>query len=186
MKNTIISGWFRIVHWERSSGLLRVADVDELQLFDGGKQICTNHVAVGIADEKLLENRAYGSDLTYIIFIKERKEERHMYVKLMIPGYRVKRLWAGLGKLLLQEKNEVRYFGGAEVLPPPLEGEEENACIQMLAGEEPESARKKLIEHNLRLVVYISQKNLIIRGCGVEDLIWIRMIRELDKGDQYV
>ena len=59
MKNRIISGWFRIVRWERASGLLRVADVDELQLFDGGKRICTNHVAVGIADEKLLENRAY-------------------------------------------------------------------------------------------------------------------------------
>ena len=42
-----------------SSGLLRVVDVDELQLFDGGKRICSNHVAVGIADEKLLENRAY-------------------------------------------------------------------------------------------------------------------------------
>ncbi len=53
---------FRLVPYcslgERS-GLLRVADVDELQLFDGRKRICSNHVAVGIADEKLLENRAY-------------------------------------------------------------------------------------------------------------------------------
>ncbi len=98
-----------------------------------------------------------------------------MYVKLMIPGYRVKRLWAGLGKLLLQEKNEVHYIGGAEVLPPPLEGEEENACIQMLAGEEPESARKKLIEHNLRLVVYIAKK-FDNTGVGVEDLISIGTI----------
>ena len=81
-----------------------------------------------------------------------------MYVKLMIPGYRVKRMWAGLGRFFLQQRNEVHYIGGTEVLPPPLAGEEENACIQMLVGEHPEAARKKLIEHNLRLVVYIAKK----------------------------
>lgn len=98
-----------------------------------------------------------------------------MYVKLMIPGYRVKRMWAGLGRFFLQQRNEVHYIGGTEVLPPPLAGEEENACIQMLVGEHPEAARKKLIEHNLRLVVYIAKK-FDNTWVGVEDLISIGTI----------
>lgn len=98
-----------------------------------------------------------------------------MYVKLMIPEYRMKGIWAGLGKLFLNQRDEVHYIGGAEVLPPPLPGEEENACIRMLASEEPDAARKRLIEHNLRLVVYIAKK-FDNTGVGVEDLISIGTI----------
>lgn len=98
-----------------------------------------------------------------------------MYVKLMIPEYRMKGIWAGLGKLFWGQRDEVHYIGGAEVLPPPLPGEEENACIQMLASEKPDAARKRLIEHNLRLVVYIAKK-FDNTGVGVEDLISIGTI----------
>ena len=98
-----------------------------------------------------------------------------MYVKLMIPEYRIKGIWAGLGRILLNQRDEVHYIGGAEVLPPPLPGEEENACIRMLASEAPDAARKRLIEHNLRLVVYIAKK-FDNTGVGVEDLISIGTI----------
>lgn len=98
-----------------------------------------------------------------------------MYVKLMIPEYHIRGIWAGIGKFFLKQRNEVHYIGGAEVLPPPLAGEEENACIRMLASDAPEHAKKLLIEHNLRLVVYIAKK-FDNTGVGVEDLISIGTI----------
>ena len=58
-----------------------------------------------------------------------------------------------------KKKDEVHYIGGAEVLPPPLAGEDEAVCIEMLTSDESgQLARKQLIEHNLRLVVYIAKK----------------------------
>ncbi len=98
-----------------------------------------------------------------------------MYIKLVVPECRMRGLWAGIGQFFLRQNNEVHYIGGAEILPPPLEGEEENACIQMLSGEAAEAARKQLIEHNLRLVVYIAKK-FDNTGVGVEDLISIGTI----------
>ena len=78
--------------------------------------------------------------------------------------------------------DEVFYIGGADVLPPPLEREQENRCLIALSGlhgdSEPmtrEDARKQLIEHNLRLVVYIAKK-FDNTGVGVEDLISIGTI----------
>ena len=60
--------------------------------------------------------------------------------------------------------DEVFYIGGADVLPPPLEREQENRCLIALSGlhgdSEPmtrEDARKQLIEHNLRLEVSIDE-----------------------------
>ena len=98
-----------------------------------------------------------------------------MYIKLVVPECRMRGLWAGIGQFFLRQNNEVHYIGGAEILPPPVEGEEENACIQMLSGEAAEAARKQLIEHNLRLVVYIAKK-FDNTGVGVEDLISIGTI----------
>lgn len=98
-----------------------------------------------------------------------------MHIKLVVPEYQFKGLWAGLGQLFVKQRDEIHYIGGAEILPPPLEGEEENACIQMLASDAPEAARKQLIEHNLRLVVYIAKK-FDNTGVGVEDLISIGTI----------
>ena len=74
-------------------------------------------------------------------------------MRLTMPKYKRLGLLQQILRLFLREGNEVHYIGGAEVLPPPLEEEEETYCIQMLEGEASEIARKKLIEHNLRLVV---------------------------------
>ncbi|MCI8892842.1 MAG: RNA polymerase sporulation sigma factor SigE [Eubacterium sp.] len=76
-----------------------------------------------------------------------------------------------------EPQQEVWYIGGADVLPSPLDPEQENACIAKLAGEgkETEEAKNLLIEHNLRLVVYIAKK-FDNTGVGVEDLISIGTI----------
>lgn len=68
----------------------------------------------------------------------------------------------------------VFYIGGSDTLPPPLERQEEEKAIAAL-DEGDEAARKLLIEHNLRLVVYIS-KRFENTGINIEDLISIGTI----------
>lgn len=75
---------------------------------------------------------------------------------------------------LLFPKNEVHYIGGAEILPPPLSSEEEAFLLERL-DDDDDTVRKTLIEHNLRLVVYIAKK-FDNTGIGVEDLISIGTI----------
>ena len=67
---------------------------------------------------------------------------------------------------------EVHYIGGSDTLPPPLSRERE---AELLARTEDEDARKELIEHNLRLVVYIARR-FENTGVGIEDLISIGTI----------
>ncbi len=74
-----------------------------------------------------------------------------------------------------RRKGEIHYIGGTDVLPAPLEAEQENEAIGELGGEYKEKAKATLIEHNLRLVVYIARK-FDNTGVGVEDLISIGTI----------
>ena len=71
------------------------------------------------------------------------------------------------------ERKETHYIGGKESLPSPLEKEEEQKLIGLL-GEDP-SVRDMLVEHNLRLVVYIAKK-FENTGINIEDLISIGTI----------
>ncbi|MBQ2866648.1 MAG: RNA polymerase sporulation sigma factor SigE [Clostridia bacterium] len=68
----------------------------------------------------------------------------------------------------------VHYIGGSDTLPPPLSAEEEGALIANYTGQE-QDIRQKLIEHNLRLVVYIARK-FDNTGVGTEDLVSIGTI----------
>ena len=77
--------------------------------------------------------------------------------------------------MLWQKKGEVHYIGGADILPPPLESKREAEMISRLGTEGEKEARALLIEHNLRLVVYIAKK-FDNTGVGVEDLISIGTI----------
>ncbi len=77
--------------------------------------------------------------------------------------------------ILFPDNQDIHYIGGTEILPAPLDSEEENEAILALETEKKEEARKKLIEHNLRLVVYIAKK-FDNTGVGVEDLISIGTI----------
>lgn len=71
---------------------------------------------------------------------------------------------------------EVYYVNGSEELPPPLGAEEERLLIEkMEAGVEAEASRNSLVEHNLRLVVYIAKK-FENTGVGMEDLVSIGTI----------
>jgi len=66
----------------------------------------------------------------------------------------------------------VHYIGGSDTLPPPLTRERE---AELLTRMEDEDARKEIIEHNLRLVVYIARR-FENTGINIEDLISIGTI----------
>ena len=70
-------------------------------------------------------------------------------------------------------RDNVFYIGGNDSLPPPLDHDEERELISQLG--ESHEAKTKLIEHNLRLVVYIAKK-FESSGVNVEDLISIGTI----------
>ena len=82
------------------------------------------------------------------------------------------RLFLARRKLCLPGK--IMYIGGSDVLPAPLKREEEAALIARLS-EGDQSASCTLIEHNLRLVVYIARR-FENTGVGIEDLISIGTI----------
>ena len=87
-------------------------------------------------------------------------------------------LISGIHKLLtmlgLFAPDKVMYIGGSDVLPPPLKREEEGELITRL-GRGDEEAKNRLIEHNLRLVVYIARR-FENTGVHIEDLISIGTI----------
>ena len=82
-------------------------------------------------------------------------------------------LWQRFRQWLQGEQN-VYYIGGSDVLPPPLKGEAERQAIEGLSRGE-EAARQTLVEHNLRLVVYIARR-FENTGTSLEDLISIGTI----------
>ncbi len=97
-----------------------------------------------------------------------------MNLKMILPEkWRLKvcKIEAGMQ----ETEGAVYYIGGAEVLPPPLDSEQENRVIADLSTDAAEEAKAILIEHNLRLVVYIAKK-FDNTGVGVEDLISIGTI----------
>lgn len=98
-----------------------------------------------------------------------------MYIKVSVPERFQLRIVPTLQNFLFHKTKEIHYIGGAEVLPPPLDAEKETACIEKLQTDEHEEAKTMLIEHNLRLVVYIAKK-FDNTGVGVEDLISIGTI----------
>ena len=79
-----------------------------------------------------------------------------------------------LQKLGLIQPGKIMYIGGSDVLPAPLRPEDERRAIEALAAGD-ETARQTLIEHNLRLVVYIARR-FENTGVNLEDLISIGTI----------
>ena len=98
-----------------------------------------------------------------------------MLIKIVVQGKMMFRMVTSIRELLFGRKGEIHYIGGAEVLPPPLEAEEELRILELLETEEREKAKSTLVEHNLRLVVYIAKK-FDNTGISVEDLISIGTI----------
>ena len=98
-----------------------------------------------------------------------------MVFKVAIPGKVQFKMVRKDTRFLMNRQGDIHYIGGAEVLPPPLEVEKENEIIGDLGTEYESEAKALLIEHNLRLVVYIAKK-FDNTGVGVEDLISIGTI----------
>lgn len=80
-----------------------------------------------------------------------------------------------LAGLFFSNRQEVHYIGGTDVLPAPLETDRETEMLMKLGTDDDLQAKSELIEHNLRLVVYIAKK-FDNTGVGVEDLISIGTI----------
>ena len=76
--------------------------------------------------------------------------------------------------IMAAKGRSIYYIGGSDVLPPPLKGEEEHNALEALE-EGDENAKKNLVEHNLRLVVYIA-KRFENTATAMEDLISIGTI----------
>ena len=86
----------------------------------------------------------------------------------------MKRIYLLLIRLGFVKRGELYYIGGTDVLPAPLKGtEERNALMRLEAGDE--QAKQLLIEHNLRLVVFIARR-FENTGVNLEDLISIGSI----------
>jgi RNA polymerase sporulation-specific sigma factor len=98
-----------------------------------------------------------------------------MLLRISKPGQFQFRMIQDWKSMLFHQGGDIHYIGGAEILPAPLEPGEEAACIECLGQEDHELARNRLVEHNLRLVVYIAKK-FDNTGVGVEDLISIGTI----------
>lgn len=84
------------------------------------------------------------------------------------------RLISLLRKLGLLRLGCIYYIGGSDILPPPLKGEAELEALRGLEQGD-EKAKQKLVEHNLRLVVYIARR-FENTGINLEDLISIGTI----------
>lgn len=80
-----------------------------------------------------------------------------------------------VSRMVMNRSGDVFYIGGNDVLPAPLEPQREAFVLQKLGTGQEEEAKSVLIEHNLRLVVYIARK-FDNTGVGVEDLISIGTI----------
>lgn len=84
-------------------------------------------------------------------------------------------MFPGFSRMIFKRPGEIFYIGGTDVLPAPLDAGREAKAIENLGSGRDKEARDELIEHNLRLVVYIAQR-FDNTGVGVEDLISIGTI----------
>ena len=103
------------------------------------------------------------------------EKRREMVIKVAVADRFRFKMVPSIKNLYMLGSKEVHYIGGAEILPAPLTIEEEEQVMKKLGGDEDKEARSNLIEHNLRLVVYIAKK-FDNTGVGVEDLISIGTI----------
>ena len=87
-----------------------------------------------------------------------------MVIKVAVPHQFKLKVIPDLKTLFFVDRKDIHYIGGSDILPAPLEAAAEKKAIKDLDRKD-ENARKILIEHNLRLVVYIA-RNLTIQEWG--------------------
>lgn len=98
-----------------------------------------------------------------------------MLLKLSIQNKFQFRMIPDIRTIIFGQRGEIHYIGGSEILPPPLDSIREAEVIGALGTERDGEMKAILVEHNLRLVVYIAKK-FDNTGVGVEDLISIGTI----------
>ncbi len=98
-----------------------------------------------------------------------------MVIKVSVPKRFQFKVVPSFKNMFLTGKGEVHYIGGSDILPAPLDAQREAQEIARLGTAWDQEAKSMLIEHNLRLVVYIAKK-FDNTGIGVEDLISIGTI----------
>ena len=87
-----------------------------------------------------------------------------MIMRISMPNrFRLKKVM-GFRTMIRPERGEIHYIGGADILPAPLSLKEETEALNKFGTEEEKEAKAELIEHNLRLVVYIAKKFDRVRG----------------------
>ena len=98
-----------------------------------------------------------------------------MVVHASVPAKFRKKVIQGFKRVIYPQNGEIYYIGGTKIVPVPLEGEDEAKAIAMIGTNDEKKGKTLLIEHNLRLVVYIARK-FDNTGVGIEDLISIGTI----------
>lgn len=91
-----------------------------------------------------------------------------MIIKVSVPNRFQFKAIPTFKTLMMPNQGEIHYIGGADILPPPLDNEKEAQIIALLGSDDDQRAKSELIEHNLRLVVYIAKK-FDNTSVGVED-----------------
>ena len=77
-----------------------------------------------------------------------------MIIKVSVPSRFQFKTASGFRTFLMQKQGEIHYIGGADILPPPLDGDQEAELIARLGDERDKEARSGLIEHNLRRSIH--------------------------------
>ena len=98
-----------------------------------------------------------------------------MFIKVSVPGQFRLKMMPSFRSFLMRRDGEVHYIGGTDILPAPFDSVREAEVLRKFGTSEDKEARSALIEHNLRLVVYIARK-FDNTSVGVEDLISIGTI----------
>ena len=106
---------------------------------------------------------------------KIKRMDRNMVVKVAMADHFQFKVMPSIKNFCLLKQGDVHYIGGTDILPAPLGASEEQDAIEALGTASDAEAKHTLIEHNLRLVVYIAKK-FDNTGVGVEDLISIGTI----------
>ena len=81
-----------------------------------------------------------------------------MFIKVSVPGQFRLKMMPSFRSFLMHRDGEVHYIGGTDILPAPFDSVREAEVLRKFGTSEDKEARSALIEHNLRLVVYIARK----------------------------
>ena len=98
-----------------------------------------------------------------------------MFIKVSVPGQFRLKMMPSFRSFLMHRDGEVHYIGGTDILPAPFDSVREAEVLRKFGTSEDKEARSALIEHNLRLVVYIARR-FENTGINIEDLISIGTI----------